>query len=95
MANFFAGQFASWTFNRKVDSVKKGVSNAFGSSDNTISLDPEPDVHYNKDEHASSYAKRATAAHSASKVNVKSDAVKAAMERRAAAQLAAVRKGKR
>lgn len=48
-----------------------------------------------QDEHASSNAKRATAAHTASKENVKSDAVKAAMERRAAAQLAAARKGKR
>lgn len=75
--------------------MKKGMSGAFGSSDDSISLEPEPDVRYNKDEHASWYAKRASAAHLASKENVKSDAVKAAMERRAAAQLEAARKGKR
>lgn len=97
MANFFANQFASWTFNRKVNNVKKGVNDAFGSSDNNITLDSEPEQHYDKDEHASSSAKRASAAHAASKESIKSNAVKAAMERRADAKLAAARKaaGKR
>lgn len=94
MANFFTNQLAAWTFKQKVSSVKQGVNDVFGRSDDTISLEPEADVSYNKDEHASTYAKRATAAHSASKQNVKSDAVKAAMERRTAAQAAAARKSK-
>lgn len=52
-----------------------------------------------QDEHASYSAKRAAAANAAGKSGVKSDAVKAAMERRVAAQQAAAdkaaRKGRR
>lgn len=45
--------------------MKKGVSGAFGSSENTINLEPEPDVSYNKvtinnraDQHAGSSLKQ-------------------------------------
>lgn len=32
----------------QVDNMKKGVSDAFGNSDNTVGLEPEPEVSYNK-----------------------------------------------
>mmetsp|Transcript_19933 Transcript_19933/g.60244 ORF Transcript_19933/g.60244 Transcript_19933/m.60244 type:complete len:98 (+) Transcript_19933:293-586(+) len=94
MAGFFTSQLASWSFNKKVNDFKKEVDNTFGGNNNTITLDHEPDVTYNRDEHASYSAQRAAAANKAGKSNVKSDAVKAAMERRAAAQQAAAEKAR-
>lgn len=87
MSSFFASALGQWGVNRQINSFKKEVDGMFGSGEqDQVYLDDTPDVQYNKDEHQSFTAKRAEAAKQRGQQNCKSDAVRQAMERRAARQ---------
>lgn len=96
--SFLGTTLASWGFNRQVNELKKEFNDTFGNNNQEQSnyyLDDQPDVQYNKDDHQSWTAKRAEQAKEKSMKNVKSDAVRQAMERRAAAQAAAAAKNRK
>lgn len=92
MSGFLASALGQWGVNRQINSFKKEINDTFGGSEEKVYLDDAPDVAYNKDDHQSFTAKRAEAAKLRSQQNVKSDAVRQAMERRAKAAAAKGRK---